>query len=87
MIPRRLIQVDCRSLFHTTCAANVSRMRKPWVTANIDNHEFHKIIKFVRPDKLVPWDPRRSCDLKPLDPIDPTWLKYDFRPFADIINE
>jgi len=51
------------------------------------NHEFHKIIKYVRPEKLPVWAPQRTCDLQPLPKVDPQWLTVENRPFADILDK
>jgi hypothetical protein len=51
------------------------------------NHEFHKVIKWAKPEYIKPWHPQRSCDLIPLPKIDLNWLKLEFRPFADIIDK
>jgi hypothetical protein len=50
-------------------------------------HEFHEVIKWNKPEKLVVWDVQRSCDLKGLPKIDPKWLKLEYRPFADVIDK
>lgn len=88
MIPRKVL-IDCCShrLFHTTSPVAITRLRKPQVKASVDNHEFHKIMKFKRPDELYCWDPRKTWDLRGMDPIDLGLLKHEYRPFEDIINE
>jgi len=81
---RPKLLTDLRRLIHTTPVVSV---KLPHVWVNIDSHEFHKIIKYVRPDKLAPWDPRRTLDLRPQEQVDPNWLRLEYRPFADIIDK
>jgi len=51
------------------------------------NHEFHKVIQWNPPGFKKPWDPQRSCDLRPLAKINPNWLKVEYRPFAELIDK
>lgn len=50
-------------------------------------HELHNIIKWNEPEKIPFWDPRRSCDLKPLPKVDPNWLKWEYQPFEEMLNK
>jgi len=84
MIPRKLLMGSSR-FFHTTPIPKLKR--KELIIVNIENHEFHKVIKYNRPQELKAWDPRRSGDLQPLDKVDPNWLKWEFQPFSDIIDK
>lgn len=70
---------------HTTSVIQLKR--KPRVIVNIANHELHKVIEFVRPEELKPWDTRRSGDLEQLPAVDPNWLKSEYQPFADSIDK
>ena len=49
-------------------------------------HEIHDIIKWRRPERLPPWDPRKSCDLRPLPQIDSNSLKVQYQPFEEMIR-
>ncbi|CAL8072426.1 unnamed protein product [Orchesella dallaii] len=84
MIPRKLLMCSSRFLHMTPVA---SLRSKELIIVNIDNHEFHKVIKYNRPEELEAYDPRRSGDLRPQDKIDPNWLKFEFQPFADVIDK
>jgi len=49
-------------------------------------HEIHAIIQWVPPIEMLKWEPQRTCDLKPLPKIDLNWIKLEYRPFADQIE-
>jgi len=49
-------------------------------------HEFHDIIKWNKPADCPTWDVQRSCDTKPLGTVDPSTIRLEYRPFADIIE-
>jgi len=49
-------------------------------------HEIHGIIQWVPPIEMLKWEPQRTCDLRSLPKIDLNWIKLEFRPFADQIE-
>jgi hypothetical protein len=81
-----LSNISIRGIATTTFQGPICQMRKnPFPEVHVA-HEIHGIIQWVPPEKLKFWEPQRTCDLRPLAKIDPNWLKLEYRPFADKIE-
>jgi len=70
-----------------TSSRSISLYRKIVIKPHEINHDFYKHLRWVQPEMLRPWHPQRSCDLRPLDKVDPTWLRLEYRPFVDVLEK
>jgi len=70
-----------------TSTRRISLYRKIVIKPHEITHDFYKHLRWVQPEMLRPWHPQRSCDLRPLDKVDPTWLRLEYRPFADVLEK